>query len=658
MNVTELARKLRVTPNQLREMLPQMGFHIGVRAIKIDPRTAKRILKDWPVLFKRLKRQQEDELSKKGKNEAVVEEAKKVISIPSLITVRDFSEMSDVPVNKILAELMKNGVFASINEKIDFDTAMIIGENLNLEVNLDEKDGKEEIPEDNKIDEILEKEKKENLTDRPPVIVVMGHVDHGKTKLLDTIRTTDVVAGEHGGITQHIGAYQVTKNDRKITFIDTPGHEAFTAMRSRGAKIADVAILIVAADDGVKPQTVEAFNIIKASGIPFIVAINKVDKADADVNKTKQELSSKLGITPEDWGGKTICAEISALKGKGIDDLLEMILLTTDTEAKNMQANNNANAVGTVIESRVDKNTGPVATILVQNGTLRIGDQFCIQGKECGKARALKDYNGEDLKEAQASTPVKIIGLKIAPTVGDIVEVGKGEKMKGKFDTLVKKQSNIQNNSEESDDDDVQKLNLIIKSDVLGSVEAVEESLMKINTEEIKVKIVSKGLGNITPGDIDKAEATDAQIVGFNVKTTKQSETVAREKKVEVKNFHIIYDLIEYVREEMQKLLSAKVERINLGRLKVLAIFRTENKSQIIGGKVLDNTIKNNVFVEVFRNKEFITSGKIIQLQTGKQDVKEVEKDNECGITYQGKALIEEGDVLQFYEEKETISKL
>lgn len=655
MNVTELARILRITPNELREYLPQMGFHIGFKAIKVDNKTAQKIIREWPKFREKLKREKEEKEREKIKEMGITADSKK-ITIPNLVTVRDFAEIAQIPVNKVLAELMRNGVFTSINEKIDFDTAMIIGENMGIRVLLNEGE-EEDAKSEKSINGIIEKEKEDSLKERPPVIVVMGHVDHGKTKLLDTIRTTNVADGEHGGITQHIGAYQVVKNDRLITFIDTPGHEAFTAMRSRGAKIADVAILVVAADDGVKPQTIEAYKIIQAAKIPFIVAINKIDKEGADINRVKQELSTQLNIVPEDWGGKVICLPISALKGTGIDDILDTILLLTDTEAKNMKANPQAQAVGTVVESHIDKNSGPVATILIQNGTLRLGDQFCIDGKICGKARSLKNYTGENITEAGPSTPIKIIGLKIAPTVGDIIEVGEGERVKGGFDKLAKKPTPAQAQTEEKDDDNIKKFNIIIKSDVLGSAEAVEESLMKINTEEVKVKIISKSLGNIIEGDIDRAIGTNAEIVGFNVKISPQIETLIREKEVKAHTFNIIYDLIEYVRGEMQKLVTPKLERDDLGRLKVLAIFRTDAESQIIGGKVLDGNLKP-AKVEVLRDKNIIFKGEINRIQSGKTDIKEALKDQECGAQFVGKGKVEEGDILNFYEEKQIINKL
>lgn len=656
MNITELARMLRITPNELREYLPQMGFHIGFKAIKVDKKTAQRIIREWPRFREKFSRREEEK--KEKEKEELIAQGERKIEIPHLIAVRDLSELSRIPVNKILAELMKNGVFASMNERIDFDTAVIIGTDLGLEISLKSgEDEKENEQESKKINEILDKEDEKNLIDRPPVIVVMGHVDHGKTKLLDAIRQTDVVAGEHGGITQHIGAYQVVKNNRLITFIDTPGHEAFTAMRGRGAKIADVAILVVAADDGVKPQTIEAFKIIQTAGIPFIVAINKMDKEGADINRVKQELSTQLNIIPEDWGGKTICLPISALKGTGIEDILDTILLLTDTEAKHTKANPKAQAVGTVVESHVDKNSGPVATILVQNGTLKLGDQFCIDGKICGKARSLKNYKGNDIESAGPSTPVKIIGLKIAPAVGDIIEVGEGERVKGNFDKLTKRPVLLPQATEEKDEEDIKKFNLIIKSDVLGSAEAVEESLLKINTEEVKVKIINKGLGNIIEGDIDRAESGKAEIVGFNIKISPQAEVLIREKGIKVHTFKIIYDLIEYVKGEMQKLIVPKVKRVDLGRLKVLAVFRTDNTGQILGGKVLDGSIKI-AHVEVIRNKEMIGRGEITRIQSGKEDIKEAGKDQECGVQFNGKQTVMEGDILNFYEETKIVKKL
>ncbi len=658
MNITELARMLRISPQELRDLLPQLGFAIGQKAIKVDNNTAKKILKEWP----RLRREWEAKKAEAEikKQDEVLPKEKKTIAVPRVITVRAYAELAGIPVNRVLAELMKNGVFTSINEKIDFDTALIIGENLNLDVQeaevgvIDEDD-----KEDKKLENILAQENEADLIDRAPVIVVMGHVDHGKTRLLDSIRSTNVVAGEAGGITQHIGAYQITRKDRAITFIDTPGHEAFTAMRSRGAKVADIAILVVAADDGVKPQTVEAFRIIEAAKIPYLVAINKIDKPTADINKTKQELSTQLNITPEDWGGKTICAPISAKDGTGIEELLDMVLLLADTEASNLKANPDAQAAGTVVESNVDKAAGPLATILVQNGTLRVGDQLCFNEVIYGKVKSLKNYKGEDIISAGPSTPAKILGLKISPAVGDILNVGEGEKVKTKkIKTASQAADFIPADNDNHADDKTPKLNVIIKSDFLGSAEAIEESLMKLNNEKVKVRVISKGLGYITEGDIKRAEDSGATVLGFNVRMSPAIEILVRERQVNVKLFSIIYDLIRYAKEEMQLLVKPEINRVDLGRLKVLAVFRTETDSQIVGGKVLDGELQNNALIDVKRGDDFIVSGKLSRLQSGKQDVNMVERDQEAGIKYEGKPLIEEGDILVVYKEERIVNKI
>ncbi len=657
MNITELARILRISPQELRDLLPQLGFAIGQKAIKVDNNTAKKIIKDWPFL----KRQWEQKkmAAAMKKQDEVLPKERKTIFVPKVVTVRAYAEIAGIPVNRVLAELMKNGVFTSINEKIDFDTAMIIGENLNLDVHMAETKVEDNEKEDKKLETILAGEAEEDLQDRPPVIVVMGHVDHGKTKLLDSIRSTNVVAGEAGGITQHIGAYQITRKGRVLTFIDTPGHEAFTAMRSRGAKVADIAILVVAADDGVKPQTIEAFRIIEAAKIPYLVAINKIDKPTADVNRVKQELATQLNITPEDWGGKTICSPISAKDGTGIEELLDMVLLVAETEGAALKANPDAAAAGTVVESNVDKAAGPLATILVQNGTLRVGDQLCFNDVIYGKVKTLKNYKGEDVKEAGPSTPVKILGLKISPAVGDILNVGEGEKVKiKKIRAGVQNMDSFISAGDEGSEDKIPKVNVVIKTDFLGSAEAIEESLMKLNNEKVKVKVISKGLGYITEGDVKRAEDAGAKILGFNVRMSPAIENLVREKQVTIKMFTIIYDLIKFVKDEMQLLVKPEINRIDLGRLKVLAVFRTENNSQIVGGKVLDGILKNNSLIAVKRGDDFIVSGKLTRLQSGKQDVDQVEKDQEAGLKYEGKPLIAEGDILYVYQEERVVDKI
>jgi len=656
MNITELARILRISPQELRDKLPLLGFDIGQRAIKVDQQIANKIISQWPMLQKKL---QEMDQAKKAKiKPATAEaEAKKQITIPAFITVRDFAAISGLPVKKVLAELMKNSIFSSLNEKIDFETAAIIGADLGLEVILSDQLTAASQNQDDQLKQILDQETSANLEPRPPVIVMMGHVDHGKTKLLDTIRKTNVMAGEAGGITQHIGAYQITHQKKVITFIDTPGHEAFTAMRNRGAKIADIAILVVAADDGVKPQTVEAYRIITAAKLPFVVAINKIDKPEANLEKTKQELTNQLKIVPEDWGGKIVCVPISAKENIGLNELLNMLLLTAAILEDSIRANPNAQAVGTIIESHIDKGEGPVATVLVQNGTLRIGDSLSFNNQYYGKVRALKNHLGQTIASAGPAMPAKIIGLKIAPQVGDILLVGKGEKIKIKNIKTVVAATTAQP-AEQPEDDKVKKINLIIKSDVWGSGEAIEGSLAKLNNKSVKINIISKGLGNITEGDINRAEASGAQLIGFNVKIAPPIEELAREKNVSVKIYRIIYELINDIKAKVQNLIEPEVERANIGRLKVLAIFRTERQGQIIGGKILDGRVEANSLVEVMRNKQIIGTGKAVGLQIGKQDITQAETDQECGLKYEGKPIIAEGDILQFYKLQKTTKQI
>lgn len=652
MNITELARILKITPQELKDSLPKLGFDIGQKAIKINRNVANKIIRDWPRLKRRLEAEKERERREREEKEKRLK-IKKTIQIPPFITVRELAALSEIPVQKILAELLKNGVVASLNEKIDFDTAWLVGSELGLTVKR-----KEEVEtakkEEEKLKAILAAQK-DKLQPRPPVIVVMGHVDHGKTKLLDAIRKTNVVAGEAGGITQHIGAYQVKRQGRLITFIDTPGHEAFTAMRSRGAKIADIAILVVAADDGVKPQTIEAYKIIQAAGIPFVVAINKIDKPEANIDKTKQELSSQLNITPEDWGGKTICVPISALAGTGIDELLDMVLLTADTEAENIKANPNAPAVGTIIESHIHKGAGPIATILVQNGTLRVGDQLVLDGIIIGKARNLYNFRGQKITSAPPSTPAQIIGLKTMPEVGDIIKVGEGKRIKlKKIKTQAKPAAApVPIEKTETEKETKKKINLIIKSDVLGSAEAIEESLLKVATNEVGIKIIHKGLGNITDGDLKRAEAANAQIVGFNVKIPTLIEELAREKNIKIKIYSIIYDLINDIKEEIHALTKPRYQRIDLGEVEVLAIFKTEKNSQIIGGRVKNGEIEKDALVEVLNKGEVVAEGKIVRLQSAKQDVVSVDTNQECGIQYEGQPIIKKGDVLKIFKKKE-----
>ncbi len=656
MNISELARILKVNPNDLREYLPQLGFDIGYKAIKIDNFTANKIIKNWGILARRLPKK--DTLA--NQVDSTIKPAVDQVSIPAFITVKDFANLLKIPLNKLLGELMKNNIFTSLNEKIDFETAAIIGADLGVEVSL----LKDSQTESNQMQSAQDKIKahlaqtsdQSQLASRPPVVVVMGHVDHGKTKLLDAIRHTDVVATEAGGITQHIGAYQIKHNDRTITFIDTPGHEAFTAMRNRGAKVADIAVLVVAADDGVKPQTVEAYRIIEAAKIPFIVAINKIDKTEANLDKVKQELSMQLNILAEDWGGKTVAAPVSAKDGTGVKELLDMLILVADLNADNLRADPKVKAIGTIIESKLDKGEGPIATVLIQNGTLKVGDLVCFNKIAGGKVRALKDYLGKIVTEAKPGTPVKLNGLKFVPEVGDVLEVGEGERIKILRTHSTNNPISLNQTEEETTGGPV--INLIVKSDTLGSGEAIENSLSKLDTQGVKVKILFKGLGNIGEGDVARAEASQAILVGFNVRYAPSVEELARDKGIKISLYKIIYDLINDIKKEIQELVKPEIERISLGRLKVMAIFRTENKAQILGGKVLDGVIKVNTKADIKRGEEIIVSGNLVGLQSGKQDVQQIEVNQEGGLRFEGNPIIKEGDIIECFEEKKIIKKV
>lgn len=657
MNVTELARRLKTTTTELHEHLPMMGFDIGRRAIKINDDIAYKIIREWPRYMRRFTEQKKKEQEEKKIIETAKEKGE--IKIPQIITVKDYAALLGIPLSKIMEELMKNGILASLNDSIDFETASIIAEDLGFKVK-EKEEKQEEEKEIESIASLIKEKDKSKLKPKPPVIVVMGHVDHGKTKLLDAIRKTNVVDQEAGGITQHIGAYQVEKNNRQITFVDTPGHEAFTAMRSRGAKIADVAILIVAADDGVKPQTVEAINIIKASKLPMVVAINKIDKEGADPEKVKRELT-EYGLVPEEWGGKVQMVPISAKKEIGINDLLDMVLLVADLNKDEIVANPDRKAVGTVIESHIDKGEGPVASILIRTGTLKNNDPIVIRGEYYGKVRAMRDYRNQEIKEAPPAMPVRILGLKILPQVGDIIQVpedASGIITKIKTKKYGKQTELGYKKLQEKEDKKGVAINLIIKADVLGSMEAILSSLEKIEIPQASVNVVRKGLGYITDKDVTEANATSSYLIGFNVTPTQRAEEVAKEHNVEIYQFNIIYKLIEFIKDELKKQIEPEKEIIKTGELKVLAIFKTGKKSQIVGGKVSSGEIKPDQKVAVFRNNEKITEGKVTEVQSGKETVTKAVAHQECGLTFEGEPIIEKEDTIEFYSEQEKEVKI
>ena len=669
MNATELARRLKMNTKELLAKLPELGFDIGKRAIKVDDKLVDKIIMAVEEDRRQKKIEQKEKQVKEVKlhdKDAQADEPNKMeIKIPEVVVVKDLAEKLSLPVTKVIAELMKNGIMSSLNERIDFETASIIGEDLGFKIsklNAEETAAQAQIVQDVKLKEILNNESQNNLVSRPPVVIVMGHVDHGKTKLLDAIRETNMVDKESGGITQHIGAYQVEKENKKITFLDTPGHEAFKSMRARGSKIADVAIIVVAADEGLKPQTLEVIDLVQKENLPFVIAINKIDKEGADIDRVKKELS-EINIIPEDWGGKAICVPISAKQKLNIQELLDTVLLVADMEE--FKANPKRDAVGTIIESHIDKAEGPVATILIQSGTLRIGDMI-VTGQTAGKIKAMRNYLNQDLKEAGPSTPVKILGLKHSPEVGDIVEVTKDRKKI----KLIVKQNNYQKSmpapkldqpdqgEEDEERAEIPALNITLKTDVLGSQEALLETFEKFKDPEVKLNIIKKGLGNITDVDVLDSQTAKGIILAFRVKTVASAEELARDTKVPILYFDIIYKLLEEVEERLKKLLSPQIVRTELGKILVLAIFKTNKDGMILGGRVMEGRVKNQTKIKAIRNGAIVTRGDLVGLQSGKEEVTEVLQGQECGLRFKGRGVIEVNDTLEIYEEKMQTKKL
>jgi len=578
----------------------------------------------------------------------------KELSIAETIVVKDLAEKMKLPVAKLMAELMKNGIMVSLNERIDFDTATIIAEDLGFKVTRSNEEILEEQSKREKLKILLTNRPEHQQEIKAPVVVVMGHVDHGKTKLLDAIRETNIVDQEAGGITQHIGAYQVRKKDRLITFLDTPGHEAFKAMRSRGGQIADIAVLVVAADDGLQPQTLESISVIQKEKLPYIVAINKIDKEGADVDRVKQGLS-EINMIPEDWGGKTICQPISAKFKKNISELLDTIILVADMEE--LKADPSGDAVGTIIESHVDKSAGPVATVLVQAGILKIGDMFLV-GSVPGKIKIMQDWKGQAMPTAGPATPVKILGLKQLPSIGEILEVITDKKQykvrlkeMSSQSKAMRNSSSINKNSDKENNENAVNLNLIIKSDVLGSAEAIEESLSKINVPNTNIQILKKGLGQITEDDVLNAAATNALIIGFHIKENKNLKSLADEKHVTILHFDIIYKLLEEVEKILKSIKGKKTIHKFLGKMQVLAIFKSTKNSMIVGGKITAGKITKKSKIKVLKNGQVEALGELLSLQSAKEAVSEVVEGNEAGLEYKGEPIIAIGDTLEFFEE-------
>jgi len=604
-------------------------------------------------------------------------EAKKAVAegkvqLPPTLSVKELAEYLDVKTVDIIKELMKNGVMANINQQIDFDTAAIVADSFGVQASPMAMDSAiaEQVVGEGEATQVklttrselfsTDGEAAENLKVRPPVVTVMGHVDHGKTSLLDAVRETKVAAGEAGGITQSIGAYVVEEKGRRIVFLDTPGHEAFTAMRARGAQVTDVAVLVVAADDGVMPQTVEAISHIKAAQVPIVVAINKIDKEGANPDRVKQALSEQ-GLVPEEWGGQTVMVPVSAKQKTGLSELLEMILLVADLQ--DLKANPAKLAAGTVIDAHLEKGRGPVATVLVQSGTLRIGDNLVV-GHIFGKVRALLDDRGKKMKEAGPATPAVVTGLPDVPTAGDIFQVVSSEKVartiagqraeQYRVATLAQtRRVTLADLSAQIGKGAVKDLNLVIKGDSNGSVEALKGSLLKIQDPQVQIKIVFEGVGTVTESDILLAAVSNALVIAFNVKADALAQKAAEREKVDIRSYDVVYNVTNDIERAIKGLYEPTFVQVWEGRAEVLTPIKIPKLGIIAGSRVLDGKITSGSTAKVLRDNKAIHEGKIDGLKRFKDDVHEVLSGLECGIRVDGYQDFQQGDVIESYQVKQ-----
>ncbi len=601
-------------------------------------------------------RQRRDQQEQKPKEKTPVAPLTGPVTVESGVTVKDLSQALGVPVPKLITILMGLGAPKTVTQSLADEEVQLIGTEVGREVNIKhaaEEELEPEVYEDDEAD----------LTARPPVVTIMGHVDHGKTTLLDAIRQTAVVETEAGGITQHIGAYQVVHGDRKITFLDTPGHEAFTAMRARGAKVTDIAVLVVAADDGVMPQTKESISHARAAEVPIVVAVNKVDLPDANVDRVRTELAAE-DLQPEEWGGTTQFALVSAKQSEGLDELLEKVLLVADAELE-LTANAKAEASGPIVESRLDVGRGPVATMLVHRGTLRVGDAI-VAGDAWGKVRALYNFKGEKVKDATPGDPVEILGFDHPPPGGEYAKVVENERAARGFaqtrgERLRREQFATQRSSgvtletlfDALQEGAVQDLNLVLKGDVVGSVEAAISELAKIQHPEVRVTVIHQGVGGITENDVMLASASNAMVVGFNVRPNAEARQLADREGVEIRTYRVIYQLTEDIEQALVGMLKPLTEERTLGEVEVRQLFRVSRLGTIAGSYVTSGQVRRNASVRVVRDGTVIYETRIAQLKRFKDDVREVEEGFECGILLEGFNDVKEGDVLEVYETRQ-----
>jgi translation initiation factor IF-2 len=631
--IIDLLAELKVSPEKLQRVLRELRIPVSEGQNNLDQNEVGKIRQ----FLNEQKRREELK--------------RQTIAIPSIIKVQDLAKALRLPIGDVLAALLKNGVIANLNHDLDYDTASIIASDLGYTIQENVAALEQDVLTPEKLSEILKKEDAANLQTRPPIVTILGHVDHGKTTLLDTIRSSNIASQEVGGITQAISSYQAEYKGRKITFIDTPGHATFQFMRQRGASLADIAILVVAADDGVQPQTKEAAALAQGAKVALIVALNKVDKSQANIDKVKRELAD-IGLMAEDWGGKTVTVPISALKKEGIDKLLEMIVLTADL--LELKANPNRLALGTVIESSLDPHQGPQAVVLLHAGTLKTGDHVVV-GNASGRIRQILDFRGKSIAEGTPSMPVTLVGLEEVPHAGDILQAV--ERRSEARQKAVQRRAPVKSLNNTSDSDSRPHLSLVIKADSKGSLEAIEHTIKAMVPPSINLTVIRSEVGTVSDSDVLTAQAAGAIVYAFNTTIGGMTKKLAEKEKVPVKTYRIIYQLADDVRQALDERLPFKIVRKDLGRLKVLKVFFSTQKKKIIGTDVVEGELVPDASITVWRREsggapEEVAKGKILEIQKEKRVVERAEKGDQVGLTIEGKGKIKEGDVIEVFKEE------
>lgn len=687
LTLPELASKLGFTESEMKKHVLELGFELEesfddeTAELIVDELSGKSDSRSTAEVYdemseaerereimksqKKMKAGKTNKSKKKTRQSEDLQRADGPVEIPDSISVKELAEKTGVSAAKMIGSLMKNGILANINQVIDFETASILADELGI--SLKKKHG-EASAQDlflGNLDALLKEDDDSVLKERPPVVSIMGHVDHGKTTLLDAIREANVVETESGGITQHIGAYQVEKKGQVITFLDTPGHEAFTAMRARGARATDIAILVVSADDGVMPQTIEAINHAKEAGIPIIVAVNKMDKPGANPDKVKAELAEH-SLTPEDWGGDTIMVPVSALKKTGLDDLLESILLVA--EVQELKAYPDRPAVGTIIESHLDASLGPVATVLINAGSLKVGDSVVV-GKAYGRVKLMQDHKGSKLKELKPSDVAQLAGLSETVESGQILQAAKDERSSRlqaervanlhHEEEMIRAGMGMQEILMRIKEGSLKLLKVILKADTQGSLEAIKQSLAKVKSDDVAIKVIHSGVGSVTESDVMMAAASPGSLViGFHTDVSGHVRRMGEKLGVEVVNYEVIYELIEDLTKILSGMLEPEIVHRELGAFEVMKIFFTGKGEMIVGGKIIDGQLRKRSNLRVKRENEEIGDGQLASLKLVNEDVDELDKGQECGIQYKGKIRLQEGDVLEAWIEEKKMKTL